>query len=291
MSFLSQKELFKPKPGQKPENNEPQEDGPTLFLKRWFQLALTFVIILINYILTYNTKRLDLINLYYFLSDYLMGFLALWFFVFCTNRLGKKVRWDESPGKRLILQLSVITPLVFVFNILVNILFDVIIYTGRVDFRYFTFDTVVAFLFILLIQFLYISLHFIQNRPQALASIKEKSIAPPLKTSIGKQTVLVPQSDCLLIFVHANINYVVNKEQKHLILDLPLKDVEQKLDDHFFRANRQFILSREVVSGYQSLDFGKLEVSLNSTNKLVPDTLTISRNNAASFRQWIKDLP
>ncbi|GEM_PF-2427289 len=288
MSFSSLKEYFKSAPEKSVEEGKNQEARPSVFSRFWFQITLAFVITLINYILTYSSKRLDLINLYYFLSDLLMSFLVLRFFMFCTNKLESLVSWDKSPGKRLILQLSVISPLLALFNILINKLTELIFYTGRVDLGFYTFDMVVALLFILIVQFLYISLHFIQNRPQASVVLREKSVAPPLKAAIGKQTVLVPQTECLLIFVHANISYVVNKEQKHLILDLPLKDVEEKLDDRFFRANRQFIVSKEAIAGYKSLDFGKLEVSLASSNKLVPDTLTISRNNAASFRQWIK---
>jgi DNA-binding LytR/AlgR family response regulator len=55
----------------------------------------------------------------------------------------------------------------------------------------------------------------------------------------------------------------------------------------FYRANRQFIVTRNVVSEIKPAQNGKLNVLLTVSNGF-PNRISVSRLKAAAFREWLK---
>ena len=109
-----------------------------------------------------------------------------------------------------------------------------------------------------------------------------------------RSTLLIPQRDRLLpvqtrdiafiystdkntqIFLRSGLKYAYNK---------PLDYFYNKLNpSSFFRANKQFIISREAISEIVVWYEGRLKILLSVET---PELLIVSKNKAAEFKKWL----
>ena len=108
-----------------------------------------------------------------------------------------------------------------------------------------------------------------------------------------KSCFLVPQRDKLIPLATSNIAYIYieDKSVKTIALDEHVYYMSQTLDeimnqlnpDDFFRANRQFIVSRKAIKDI-TIWFGN-KLSLNLSVK-VPEKIIISKAKVAEFKNW-----
>lgn len=108
-----------------------------------------------------------------------------------------------------------------------------------------------------------------------------------------KSCFLVPERDKLIPLATANIAYfyIDAKTVKAITLDEHTYYMSQTLDDimlqlnpdDFFRANRQFIVSRKAVKDL-TIWFGN-KLSLNLMVK-IPETIIISKAKVSEFKNW-----
>lgn len=257
-----------------------------LFFKAKFKYSLALALTTLNYILTYSTFRFNLEHAYFILNDLALTVIILEFLIICIKKLDKYFPWQADQNKRLIVQLGAITPIVAFFTLFVNELSEAIIYTGRIDAKFYSFDMVVALVLILMVQFIYIALYFLQQKPGQAASAADS--VHQIKVSQGTTIKMIGETEILAAFVSSNLTYVLNTNCKRFLCNEPLKELEESLSGRFFRANRQFIISREFVLGFKSLEYGKIEVQLVCEDKLTPASIIISRKKAAMFRKWVK---
>ena len=259
------------------------KEASSPFYKRRFKYTLIFLLTATNYVLTY-VHRFDLAHLYYFLSDLIAVFVVIQFYLICINVLDNLLPWSKNVKKRLLIQLTIVSLVVAIFNILVNETFDAIDGSGRIDIGFYSFDMLVALVLIMTVQFIYIALHFIYEKPYAdsLEISTER-----FKVTYGKTSKIFTEEEILAAFVTSDITYILDKNCQRYIFDLPLKELEEKLSTRFFRANRQFIISKDMIDGYKSLDFGKIEVNLSCQEGNIPGEIIVSRKKASQFRKWV----
>lgn len=97
---------------------------------------------------------------------------------------------------------------------------------------------------------------------------------------------LVPLStkDIAYAYIDAKSVKIVTHELKNFYLTHTLDDLMAQLDPNmFFRANRQFIVSRESIKDV-SIWFGnKLAINLNVE---VPEKIIVSKAKVAEFKSW-----
>lgn len=108
-----------------------------------------------------------------------------------------------------------------------------------------------------------------------------------------KSCFLVPERDKLIPLATANIAYfyIDTKTVKAVTLDERTYYMSQTLDDimvqlnpdDFFRANRQFIVSRKAIKDL-TIWFGN-KLSLNLLVK-IPEEIIISKAKVAEFKNW-----
>ncbi len=108
-----------------------------------------------------------------------------------------------------------------------------------------------------------------------------------------KSCFLVPERDKLIPIATANIAYfyIDTKTVKAITLDEHTYYMSQTLDDimlqlnpdDFFRANRQFIVSRKAVKDL-TIWFGN-KLSLNLSVK-IPEQIIISKAKVSEFKNW-----
>ncbi len=128
-------------------------------------------------------------------------------------------------------------------------------------------------------------------------SVDNQAIAELLQnlgaTKKYKSCFLVPERDKLIPLATANIAYfyIDTKTVKAITLDEHTYYMSQTLDDimlqlnpnDFFRANRQFIVSRKAVKDL-TIWFGN-KLSLNLTVKM-PEAIIISKAKVSEFKNW-----
>ena len=108
-----------------------------------------------------------------------------------------------------------------------------------------------------------------------------------------KTCFLVPQRDKLIPLPTSNIAYIYidDKLVKTITLDGNVYYMSQTLDeimsqlnpDDFFRANRQFIVSRKAIKDMTIWFGNKLSLNMLVT---VPEKIIISKAKVAEFKEW-----
>lgn len=113
------------------------------------------------------------------------------------------------------------------------------------------------------------------------------------RKSVYKSRLLIPHKDKFLSLAVEDIAYIysenktariVSMEDQNYHLNLSLEEVFKQLDPAlFFRANRQFIISRKSVKDIFSWFDSKLSVNLCVPT---PEKIIISRMRVQDFKNW-----
>jgi DNA-binding LytR/AlgR family response regulator len=87
-------------------------------------------------------------------------------------------------------------------------------------------------------------------------------------------------------FIDNGIVYLLHQNGKQYPVDLNLDDLQQQLDpEQFFRANRQFIVSRKAILEMAVHFNGRLLLSLKVNT---PKPIYISKERVSLFRRWFE---
>ncbi len=257
-----------------------------LLFKRPYIWAITITITLLNFLITYNLQNINWQYAYYFSIDVLTTYLVIEFYAFGIGVLNKRLPLNKDLIKRIIYQLSFHTLSVIIFNIILNELFDHLFFKGTrlsLSFNFYTKDIFLALIFVLFFHVLYFGLYFMSN--QNFKGIKSDTI----KVIDGMAFKLIKISDIILIYTLFGNTYVIDTHYKKYTSDVTLKDLEKKLSNEYFRANRKFIVSKDAVHSYKSSTNGKIELTIVIKDLFdLPEVIIISRDRASSFRSWIK---
>ncbi len=78
---------------------------------------------------------------------------------------------------------------------------------------------------------------------------------------------------------------IVQKDKQQFVIDITLEMLEQRLNpDHFFRINRQYIISAHAVKGVTPIENGKLRLTLDPPPK---EDVIVGRERAPVFKAWM----
>ena len=101
----------------------------------------------------------------------------------------------------------------------------------------------------------------------------------------GQRMVSVDVGQAAYFFTRNSVSFMVTQNQQKAIVEYTLDELETMLDPrHFFRANRQYIISHDSIRAIHSWFNSKLKVELSQP---VDDDIIISREKSAVFKQWM----
>ena len=136
----------------------------------------------------------------------------------------------------------------------------------------------------------------------AAAKEQEKASLEGLLAQMGgakkkyKTCFLIPERDKLIPLATSNIAYIYidTKTVKAIAMDGHTYYLNQTLDnimaqldpEHFFRANRQFIISRQAVKDLSVWFGNKLAVNLSVP---VPEKIIVSKARVGEFKTWFAE--
>jgi hypothetical protein len=251
-----------------------------------FLIAIPFISAF-NYYLTYSNIQLNSFLLLRFTIDTLQGYVAWLLVRWIIFYLDQKIPYRLHFLRRIIIQLLSTTLVGLVFLALSTELLSILIKGETAPLHFYTKDLVIISIWFFVINGFYIGIFFFRQWESAEAekqSLKPETEGFPVRT--GNQMILVKFSDIALFLVQEDYVQLISFGGKNYLLDLSLDKIEQKLSPlDFFRVNRQYIFSRQVVTGFKRMENGKLLVQLNIPTKS-PQELTVSRTKAPAFKSW-----
>jgi DNA-binding LytR/AlgR family response regulator len=100
----------------------------------------------------------------------------------------------------------------------------------------------------------------------------------------GDKLIPLPAETIACFFIDSGIIYAISFDQKRYRFDYTLDDLIEMLDpDMFFRANRQYIISRMAIKDIDLWFNNRLSVNLKFP---VPEKILVSKARISEFKSW-----
>lgn len=101
----------------------------------------------------------------------------------------------------------------------------------------------------------------------------------------GQRLIPVDVAEIAFFYTEDKVSFIRSFNDQRYMVDFSLDELEELLDpEHFFRANRQFIISPKSLDGIHHHFNGKLKINLRP---VAGDEVFVSRERAADFKKWL----
>lgn len=95
----------------------------------------------------------------------------------------------------------------------------------------------------------------------------------------------VSVSDFAFFFIKMGVVYGVTHQKEKYCIEQTLESIEEEINpDEFYRANRQYIVSRKGIKEAAHYFNGRLKLKITPTPK---DEILISKAKVAEFKEWL----
>lgn len=109
-----------------------------------------------------------------------------------------------------------------------------------------------------------------------------------LVVGMGNKKHQLDYNDIVCFYSNSKTTFLITKNEKEFIHDESLEKISLMVPKRrFFRVNRQFIISRDIISAYKADENGKIKIGIKDCNGL-PASISVSRLKAHAFRAWMK---
>ena len=242
----------------------------------------------LNYYLTYKNIRFNGHTLLTFTIDTIQGYLAWWIIRSIIILLDKKLPYSPKPLKRIVIQL-LLTSLAGLGIIIVSTeVINWIVKDTPVPPSFYQFDIFIFIIWFFVLNGIYVGwYYYIRWNDSEKMRMEEKKIRQDgFAVKSGKQNLNLSFSEIAGVYVEGDYAILVTTNNKKHLLDQSLDKVEKLLPPElFFRVNRQFILHRNKISGYEKEENGKLNIMITNS-EILPSSTVISRIKAPAFKKW-----
>ena len=243
-----------------------------------------------NYYLTYSNIRLNSFLLLTFTIDTVQGYLAWWAVRSIIIYLDKRWQYEKGGYLRIVLQLIITT---FVGLFIISILTELVSWIAKgkpAPLTFYTIDLFIISIWFFVINGIYVGLHYFnlwqksEERRKEEARLKSDGFV----ARQGKQEIRLAFEEIAGFYVDSEYSVVCLNSGKKYYLDKSLDKVENDLPAGiFFRLNRQFMLHRQMISGFRRVENGKI-IALTNNKENFPPEIPVSRTKAPSFKTWFR---
>jgi hypothetical protein len=243
----------------------------------------------LNYYLTYSNIQFDGHTLFTFTLDTLMGYAAWLVVHFIIVYLDKKLPFTENASKRLAVQIPLTMIAGMSVIIVLTLASHVMFSSGPFPLSFFSYDVFIISVWFLVFNGVYISLYFFREwRSAENKRIEENKVKTGgLKVTSGKQELLLDFAEIAGFTVDGEYIVCLTTAGKKFLLDQSMDKLEKQTPSvWFFRMNRQYLIHRQIVTGFEKSENGKLNVILKSPS--FPGTINVSRTRASAFKNWLQ---
>jgi hypothetical protein len=246
----------------------------------------------LNYYLTYSNIQFNAHTGLTFAIDTLQGFGAWWIMRSVIIYLDKRLPYQPRPLKRIIVQIIATSIAGLAFIIITTEILNAFLKENPVPESFYLFDVFIFLIWFFVINGIYIGLHYFnlwqtseKYRVQERNGIEQKRTRQEgLMVRQGKQSLIIPVADLAAVYVEGEYAMLLTTSFKKHLHDLSLEKIEKQLPEElFFRINRQLILHRQFIAGFERSENGKISVLVSNAETL-PSPIQVSRTKAAAFK-------
>jgi len=127
----------------------------------------------------------------------------------------------------------------------------------------------------------------IQEQNNAIFNLSKELNAEAILLYHKDRIIPININEIALFTLKNNFLRMYYVDGKSFIIDYSLDEIERIIDDNFFRANRQNIISKKSIKNIEKLLNRKIKVNLLAT---IAEEIIISKEKATSFQNWIKTI-
>lgn len=251
-------------------------------------LWLIPLINIINYYLTYNTFNNLWVLFTTFSIDTIQGYIA-WFFVRkIIIWLDGKVPFEVNTVKRILIQITLTLVAGITTLILLTELINWLVSPYPVPRSFYTKDLPIISIWFFAVNSIYIGMHYYQKWQETEKLLQEdrKIIIEGFKVSTPKKELVFPFDQINGFYIDGDYSMMVTFDKKKHFLDFSLDKVEKNLPlASFLRLNRQYIIHRRLIIGFEKGENGKINVFIKDS-ELLPSVIQVSRLKASEFKSW-----
>ncbi len=243
-----------------------------------------------NYYLTYTNITFGWFLLLTFTIDTVQGYLAWWAVRTFIIRLDKQWPLREKPLKRIGIQLTCTSIIGLVIISLLTELVSWIAKGKSAPLSFYTIDLFIIGVWFIVMNGVYIGLRYYNEwqRSEAIREEENRIKTDGILVKQGKQEMRVAFNDIAGFFVEDEYVAVCLIGGNKYLLDQSLDKTEKTVPTtFFFRINRQYIVHRQMVTGFKRSENGKLLVQLRAHNNFPPE-IQVSRIKAPAFKSWFR---
>jgi hypothetical protein len=241
----------------------------------------------VNYYLTYTNVPAGRVIIT-FTIDTAEGYVAWLLTHSIIGLLDRKFPYERQPVRRILVQVLLTLAAGLGSIILLTEFVNWLATDAPVPRSFYTTDILIISIWFFVVNGIYVSLHYHSQWQRSEEMRKNEAITRigGFKISAPKKDLLLPYEEIHGFYIDHDYCVLASVSGKKHLLGLSLDQVEKQLPAHqFFRANRQFIIHRTLVNGYEKAENSKIIVLLKQTDHL-PETVAVSRTKASAFKSW-----
>lgn len=225
-----------------------------------------------------------------FAIDTAQGYLAWWTVRAYILWLDRRWPYETGGWKRIVVQILVSSFIgLFVIASTTELLSWLIAGKPAIP-KFYTFDLLVISIWFYVVNGIYIGLYFYNKfkLTEQAHHNERRAVTEGLLVRHGKQELKLDLQELNGFFVEDEYVAVCHRSGKRYLTDRSLDNLEKTLPpSQFFRLNRQYLVHRQLVTGFKRAEHGKIYVML-TPNDFFPQEITVSRLKASAFRAWFK---
>jgi DNA-binding LytR/AlgR family response regulator len=204
--------------------------------------------------------------------------------------LDRKLPYEKGLTKRLVIQLS---STLIIGLVIISLLTELVSWIAKgkpAPLHFYTIDLVIISIWFFVINGIYLGIHFyrLYQESEATRQRENQRKSDGIFVRQGKQDIRLLYHELEGFFVDEDYAVASQLGGKKYYMTQSLDKIEKTLPaTNFYRLNRQYIVHRQIVSGYKRADNGKILVMLQSTTNF-PSEIPVSRLRAPSFKGWFQ---
>ncbi len=233
-----------------------------------------------------------------------MGYIAWLLIRAVILYLDKKLPYQPHFAKRLLVQLiltivACLTPIILLTELVNWLATD-----KPVPSSFYRTDIFIFVIWVFVTNGIYIGIYFYRQwqlaekgKQQNLLLLQEQKKMRQEESRIqqegftvklGKKDMNLAFDEIRAIYVDGDYTVTCDMDGKKYFMELSLDKLEKTVPSKwFFRINRQYILHRQSIAGFERIENGKLNVLVKPVDTL-PSLIVISRLRAPAFKEWFQ---
>jgi DNA-binding LytR/AlgR family response regulator len=243
-----------------------------------------------NYYLTYTNIQLNGFLILTFTIDTVQGYFAWWGVRAFILYLDKKLPYEKGLVKRIVFQL--VSTLLIGLTI-ISVLTELVSWIAKgkpAPLHFYAIDLFIISIWFFVINGIYLGLYFyrLYQESESKRHHENQIKADGIFVKSGKQDIRLSYNELEGFYVDEDYAVASQLGGKKYYLTQSLDKIEKTLPAGlFFRLSRQYIVHRQIVSGFKRGDNGKILVTLQGTSNF-PTEIPVSRLRAPAFKGWFQ---